>query len=67
MTTNRDRRRRGATQRAQSDKRQDQLDRRRADMHAAEGHAGSIPRGNQPTEYENVGNRRGEWERLLGH
>jgi hypothetical protein len=36
-------------------------------MHAAEGHAGSIPRGNQPTEHENLGHRRGEWERLLGH
>jgi hypothetical protein len=36
-------------------------------MHAAEGHAGSIPRGNQTAERDNVGNRRWEWDRLLGH
>jgi hypothetical protein len=36
-------------------------------MQAAEGHAGSIPRGNQPPEEDSLGNRRGEWERLLGH
>jgi hypothetical protein len=47
--------------------RQGQLDRRRADMHAAEGHAGSIPRGNQEPERESVGQHRREWERLLGH
>jgi hypothetical protein len=57
----------GAPQHAQEKARQDHLDRRRAEMHAAEGHAGSIPRGNQRTEQENVGHRRGEWERLLGH
>jgi hypothetical protein len=67
MTTNRDKRQRGAAERAQNDKRQGQLDRRRAEMQAAEGHAGSIPRGNQPAEHENVGHRRGEWDRLLGH
>ncbi len=54
-----------ARQRAQTE--QAHLDRRRADMHAAEGHAGSIPRGNQRAEEENVGNRRNEWDRLLGH
>jgi hypothetical protein len=57
----------GAPHRAQEKAPQDHLDRRRAEMHAAEGHAGSIPRGNQRTERENLGHRRGEWERLLGH
>jgi len=66
MTTNREMRR-GAPQHAREEHRQDQLDRRRAEMQAAEGHAGSIPRGNQPPERDNVGHRRGEWERLLGH
>jgi hypothetical protein len=65
MTTNREQMERGARQRAQTE--QGQLDRRRAEMHAAEGHAGSIPRGNQRAEEENVGNRRHEWDRLLGH
>jgi hypothetical protein len=65
MTTNREQTERGARQRAQTE--QGQLDRRRAEMHAAEGHAGSIPRGNQRAEEENVGNRRHEWDRLLGH
>jgi hypothetical protein len=36
-------------------------------MQAAEGHAGSIPRGNQQTEDENLGHRREEYARLLGH
>jgi hypothetical protein len=36
-------------------------------MQAAEGHAGSIPRGNQRPEREKIGHRRGEWEGLLGH
>jgi hypothetical protein len=68
MTTNRERRRRGARQRASGQQsKQNQLDRRRADMQAAEGHAGSIPRGNQTTEHDNIGQRRHEWERLLGH
>ncbi len=66
--TNRERRGRGARQRASGQQsKQNQLDRRRADMQAAEGHAGSIPRGNQPTEHDNIGQRRHEWERLLGH
>ena len=68
MTTNREPRKRGARQPAQAERtEQGQLDRRRADMQAAEGHAGSIPRGNQQTEQDNVGNRRHEWDRLLGH
>jgi hypothetical protein len=67
MTTNREQRKRGAPQRAPSDEEQRHRDRRRADMHAAEGHAGSIPRGNQRAEHENVGHRRWEWDRLLGH
>jgi hypothetical protein len=66
MTTNRERRRRGAPHRAE-ERDQDELDRRRAEMQAAEGHAGSIPRGNQQPERENLGHRRGEWDRLLGH
>ena len=68
MTTNRDQIKRGAEQRAKRQRTaQGRLDRRRADMQAAEGHAGSIPRGNQKPEKENVGNRRHEWDRLLGH
>ena len=68
MTTIREPRRRGARQRAAAEEsEQGKLERRRADMQAAEGHAGSIPRGNQRAEYENLGNRRHEWERLLGH
>jgi hypothetical protein len=36
-------------------------------MQAAEGHAGSIPRGNQAAEEASVGHHRHEWERLLGY
>ena len=46
---------------------QRQLDQRRESMQAAEGHAGSIPRGNQQPEHETLGHRRREYERLLGH
>jgi len=68
MNTNREQTKRGAEQRAQDSRTvQDRLDRRRADMHEAEGHAGSIPRGNQETENDNVGNRRQDWDRVLGH
>jgi hypothetical protein len=67
MTTNREQQQRGARRRAPRRDAQDGLDRRRAEMQAAEGHAGSIPRGNQRAEDENVGHRRGEWDRLLGH
>jgi hypothetical protein len=68
MNTNREQAKRGAEQRARRQRTaQRRLDRRREDMQAAEGHAGSIPRGNQQPEHETVGNRRGEWERLLGH
>ncbi len=67
MSTNRHRRERGTRQRAHETTTQEELDRRRAEMQAAEGHAGSIPRGNQRTEHENLGHRRGEWDRLLGH
>lgn len=68
MTTNREQTGRGARQRARTEGiEQGQLDRRRAEMHAAEGHAGSIPRGNQHAEDENLGHHRHEWERLLGH
>jgi hypothetical protein len=67
MTTNREQSERGARQRTPDRGERGPLEQRRARMHAAEGHAGSIPRGNQPTEQENLGHRRGEWERLLGH
>jgi hypothetical protein len=69
MTTNRENRRhREAAQRAKrTDDTQATLDRRRADMHTAEGHSGSIPRGNQHPEDENLGHRRLEYERILGH
>jgi hypothetical protein len=43
------------------------LENRRAEMYAAEGHAGSIPRGNQDAEREPLGQRRAEYERVLGH
>ena len=43
------------------------LDERRASMQSAEGHAGSVPRGNQQQEKENVGHRWEEYERVLGH
>jgi hypothetical protein len=36
-------------------------------MQAAEGHAGSVPRGNQDPESEYLGHRRHEWDRVLGH
>ena len=67
MTTNRKRTERGAPRGAQGDGNdQGRLDRRRAAMQAAEGHAGSIPRGNQQTEREILGSHRIEWERVLG-
>ena len=68
MTTNRRQTQRRARQRAQQEQdTQGQLNRRRESMQAAEGHAGSIPRGNQQTEDENLGHRREEYARLLGH
>lgn len=68
MTTNRKQTQRAAGQRTQQERDdQRQLDQRRKSMQAAEGHAGSIPRGNQQPEHENLGHRRQEYERLLGH
>jgi hypothetical protein len=68
MTTNREHEGRGAEYRAQNERTaQGRLDRRRADMRAAEGHAGSVPRGNQQTERELMGSHRIAWDRLLGH
>ena len=56
MTTNREHPHRGAPSApTQTEPAGCSLDRRRADMHAAEGHAGSIPRGNQEPERESVG------------
>ena len=68
MTTNRKQTQPGARQRAQKERdEQRQLDQRRESMQAAEGHAGSIPRGNQDAEHENLGHRLHEYERMLGH
>jgi hypothetical protein len=68
MTMNREPTPRGQPRRTRGNAaEQGRLERRRAEMHAAEGHAGSIPRGNQSTEKENMGHRRLEWDRLLGH
>jgi hypothetical protein len=68
MTWNRETRERGEAQRApaQAEDRTP-LERRRDDMHAAEGHAGSIPRGNQQPEREILGSHRIAWDRVLGH
>ena len=68
MSSNRDKTGRGATHRTRRPiETHAHLERRRAEMHAAEGHAGSIPRGNQEPEYEPFGHRRHEWDRVLGH
>ena len=67
MATNRDRPRRGEVHRAKKTDMELHLETRRAEMYAAEGHAGSIPRGNQEPEREPLGQRRHEWERVLGH
>jgi hypothetical protein len=68
MTSNRELKGRGEIHRAHRQSNEEmQLGRRRAEMHAAEGHAGSIPRGNQEREHEQVGHRHREWERVLGH
>ena len=68
MSSNRETAGRGATYRPRrkSDE-QIRLENRRAEMYAAEGHAGSIPRGNQNAEREPLGQRRAEYERVLGH
>jgi hypothetical protein len=68
MTTNREQMKRGTEQRARNEMNtQGRLDRRREDMQAAEGHAGSVPRGNQKAEREIMGTHRIAWERVLGH
>jgi hypothetical protein len=68
MTSNREQAGRGAVHRTRRQPdHETQLERRRAQMHAAEGHAGSIPRGNQAPEHEPLGQRRHEWDRVLGH
>jgi hypothetical protein len=68
MRTNREPTHRGASQRAGLDRgEQAQLEWRRTNMHAAEGHSGSIPRGNQLPERENLSHQRREYERVLGH
>jgi hypothetical protein len=67
MATNRERPRRGEVHRAKKTDMELHLEARRAEMYAAEGHAGSIPRGNQEPEREPLGQHRHEWERVLGH
>lgn len=66
MTTNR-KGTRGARQRAAAEPDSPALERRRAQMQAAEGHAGSVPRGNQQPEREIMGSHRIAWDRVLGH
>ena len=68
MTPTRDDIQSGARQRAPQHRHdQKDLEQRREAMHAAEGHAGSIPRGNQQPEREIMGSHRIEWDRVLGH
>ena len=66
MTTNRERVR-GARQRTAAEPDTPAHERRRARMQAAEGHAGSVPRGNQQPEREIMGSHRIAWDRVLGH
>jgi hypothetical protein len=68
MASSRERPGRGTTHRAaRKTDTQMHLETRRAEMYATEGHAGSIPRGNQEAEREPLGQRRREWDRVLGH
>ena len=67
MAPNRERPRRGEVHRARKTDMELHLETRRAEMYAAEGHSGSIPRGNQEPEHEPLGQHRHEWERVLGH
>ena len=67
MAPNRERPRRGEVHRAKKTDMELHLETRRAEMYAAEGHAGSIPRGNREPEHEPLGQRRREWDRVLGH
>ena len=67
MAPNRERPRRGDVHRTKKTDMELHLETRRAEMYAAEGHAGSIPRGNQEPEQEPLGQHRHEWERVLGH
>ncbi len=67
MNANRQDTRTGARGRARPGRDDRERERRRAAMHAAEGHAGSIPRGNQQPEREIMGTHRIEWDRVLGH
>ena len=57
----------GARQRAPTGSDGHELEDRRARMQAAEGHAGSVPRGNQQPEREIMGSHRIAWDRVLGH
>jgi hypothetical protein len=67
MNANREQRGRGAGQRVPRKSESLPLEQRRAKMHAAEGHAGSVPRGNQEAEREIMGSHRIAWDRVLGH
>ena len=46
---------------------EEELEERRLDTQAAEGHAGSTPRGNPDLEREKLGQRARELEQVLGH
>ena len=67
MSSSREQTARGTAHRRRTQPDRETLERRRAEMHAAEGHAGSIPRGNQEPEQDDLGQRRHEWDRVLGH
>jgi hypothetical protein len=67
MNANREQRGRRAGQRVPRKSESLPLEQRRAKMHAAEGHAGSVPRGNQEAEREIMGSHRIAWDRVLGH
>jgi hypothetical protein len=68
MSSNREALRRGATHRTRTRTDSElRLETRRAEMYAAEGHSGSVPRGNQQTEREILGSHRIAWDRVLGH
>jgi hypothetical protein len=44
-----------------------QVRRRRREEAEKEGHAGSSPRGNPESEHQEIGRRREEYEKVLGH
>jgi len=68
MSSKRERPRRGAVHRTRTKTDTEmRLETRRAEIYAAQGHSGSVPRGNQQPEREILGSHRIEWDRVLGH